>query len=82
MWRCDNVGGLCEHVTCHMFRLLSIPFSFLIFTLFFGSRPARTGGPILMIFSSYDVFPRKKMLYGVKSPKSQFWGREYRCFQA
>ena len=25
-WRCDNVGGLGEHVPCHMFRFLSIPF--------------------------------------------------------
>ena len=22
MWRCDNVGGLGEHVTCHMFWFL------------------------------------------------------------
>ena len=28
-WRCYNVGGLSEHVTCHMFRFLSIPFFFL-----------------------------------------------------
>jgi len=26
MWRCDNVGGLGEHVTCHMFWFLSRPF--------------------------------------------------------
>jgi len=28
MWRCHNVGGLGEHVTCHLFRFLSklIPF--------------------------------------------------------
>jgi len=24
MWRCDNVGGIVEHVTCHMLRFLSI----------------------------------------------------------
>jgi len=29
IWRCDNMGGLGEHVTCHMLRFLStIPFSF------------------------------------------------------
>ena len=22
MWRCDNVGGLGEHVTCHLFDCL------------------------------------------------------------
>jgi len=28
-WCCDNVGGLGEHVTCHLFWFLSIPFFFL-----------------------------------------------------
>jgi len=26
MWRCDNVGGLGEHVTCRMFWVLSKPY--------------------------------------------------------
>ena len=26
MCRCDNVGGIGEHVTCHMFRFLNILF--------------------------------------------------------
>jgi len=34
MWRCDNVGGLSEHVTCHMFwflgRLLFIVSFFVV----------------------------------------------------
>jgi len=25
-WRCENVGGLGEHVTCHMFRIRSRSF--------------------------------------------------------
>ena len=29
-WRCDNVGCLGEHVTCHMFRFVSIPFFYFI----------------------------------------------------
>ena len=28
IWRCDNAGGLSEHITCHMFRFLSTPFFF------------------------------------------------------
>ena len=32
MWRCDNVGGLGKHVTCHMFWILSRPFFFLYYT--------------------------------------------------
>jgi len=33
-------------------------------TLFFGSRPARTRGPILTIYTSYDVFPPKDVPCG------------------
>ena len=47
MWRCDNVGGLGEHVTCHMFWFLNNKHTFFfLFTLFVGSRRARTGRPI------------------------------------
>ena len=77
------MGGLGEHVTCHMFRFLSI----LFFTLFLGSRQAHTGGPILTIYTSYDVFPRKEVPFGGLDEiaphlggqipqKPQFWGRE------
>jgi len=68
------------------FGFLVYLFSFLI--LFLGSRPARTVGPVLTIYTSYDVFPRKEVPFvsrdnitshlGVKSPpKRQFWGREW-----
>ena len=36
----------------------------VLFTLFLGSRPARTGGPILTIYTSYDVFLRKEVPFG------------------
>ena len=39
---------------------LGIPF----FTLFFGSRRARTRGPIMTIYTSYDVFPPKDVPFG------------------
>ena len=64
--------------------ILGIPF---FFTLFFSSRRARTRGPILTIYTSYDVFPPKDVPFvglvhtvphfGGKIPqKPQFWGRE------
>jgi len=40
-------------VTCHMLQFLSIPF----FTSFFILHIACTDGPILMIGTSYDLFP-------------------------
>ena len=60
---------------------------YTFFTLFFGSRRARTRGPILTIYTSYDVFPPKDVPFGGlvqtaphfggKIPqKPQFWGRE------
>ena len=90
MWRCDNVGGLGEHMKKHVLWFLRYTFfNFLIFffALFFGSRRARTRGPILTIYTSYDVFPPKDVPFGGfvhtaphfggKIPqKPQFWGRE------
>ena len=38
---------------------------FSFFTLFLGSRRARTGRPILTIYTSYDVYPRKEVPFGV-----------------
>jgi len=32
MWRCDNVGGLDEHVTCHMFWFVIRPGFVLLYT--------------------------------------------------
>ena len=45
-WSRDNVGGLGEYLTCHMFWFLSLPF------LFLGSLPARTGQAILTDFDN------------------------------
>jgi len=50
--------------TCSGF--LGIPFLiFALFTLLFGSRPARKRGPILTIYTSYDVLPPKDVPFGV-----------------
>ena len=43
---------------------LGIPFFKFFFALFFGSRRARTRGPILTIYTSYDVFPPKDVPFG------------------
>jgi len=42
-WHCDNMAGLSEHVTCHMFQ---------VFALFLGSCPAQIDGQILTIYTS------------------------------
>ena len=60
MWYCDNMGGLGEHVKKHLLCF----FSYTFFALFFVSRRARTHGPILMIYTSYDVFPPKDVPFG------------------
>ena len=84
MWRCDNVGGLGEHVKKHMLWFLRYTF-FVYFIL--RSRRARTRGPILTIYTSYDVLPPNDVPFGGlvhtaphfvgKIPqKPQFWGRE------
>jgi len=80
MWRCDNVGGLGDHVTCHLFGFLVY-----LFALFFGSRRASTSELILTIYTSYDVFPRKDVPLGVtfmllsslkgQIPKNTYFGR-------
>jgi len=45
-WRCNNVGSLREHVTCHMFDGFS---GDLGLTLFLGPRWAHAGELTLMI---------------------------------
>ena len=62
MWRCDNVGGLGEHAKNACCGFLGIPLK-NFFALFF-SRRARTRGPILTIYTSYDVFPPKDVPFG------------------
>jgi len=60
---------------------------YTFFTLFFCSRPSRTSGLILTIYTSYDVFLPKDVPFGglvhtapnfggKVPPKSLFWGRE------
>jgi len=63
-WRWENVGGLGEQVTCHMFRLI-LSILFFFFTLFLRSRTARNDGLILTIYSSYDLLPRKEVPFVV-----------------
>ena len=63
---------------------LGISFYFYFFALFFGSRRARTSGPILTIYTTYNVFPPKDVPFGglvhtaphfgVKSPKNPYFG--------
>ena len=62
------------------------------FALFFGSRRARTSGPILMIYTSYDMFPPKDVPFGGlvhtaphfggKIPPKTYFGGVNRHFQA
>jgi len=48
----------------------------LVSTLFVGWRRARTGGPILTINTSYDVFPRKGVpLEGRDENAPHLWGQ-------
>ena len=79
-------GGLGEHVKKHVLWFLRYTF-FNFFALFFGSRQTRKCGPILTIYTSYDVFPPKKVPFGGLvhtaphfggkiPPKPHFWGRE------
>jgi len=48
------VGGLGEHVKNTCCGFLGIPFSIFCFIL----RRARTSGPILAIYMSYEIFPQ------------------------
>ena len=67
MWRCDNVGGLGEHVKKHVLWFLRCTFfNFLIFLLYSSARAerAKLSGPILTIYTSYDVFPAKDVPFG------------------
>ena len=50
---------------------LGIPF----LALYFGSRRARTSGPILTIYTSCDVFPPKDVPFGSRSYCSPFGGK-------
>ena len=90
MWRCDNVGGLGEHVKKHMLWFLRYAF-LIFFALFFGSRRARRSGPILTIYTSHDVFPPKDVpfgvafillpIFGVKYPKNSILGASISIFK-
>ena len=50
----------------HVLRFLKYTFFifYFFFALFFGSRQARKSGPILTIYTSYDVFPPKDVPFG------------------
>ena len=86
MRRRDNVGGLVERVTCHMFWFLRRPFFCL--SLFLGLLCTIAHIPILTIYTSYGVLPRKDVtfegplllftIYGIKSPPTTaILGREW-----
>jgi len=46
------------------FDFLAYVFFLFCFTLYFGSRRDRTVRPILTVYTSYDVFPRKEVPFG------------------
>jgi len=46
------------------------PFYFI----YFGSRQARTSGPILTINTRYDLFPRKKVPFGCRNETASYLG--------
>jgi len=65
MWRCDNVCGLGEHVTCHMLRFLSVSF------LFGSSLEARLQTnigfilrPVLTVLTRSAITPTKANRFG------------------
>ena len=80
------MGGLGEHLTCHMFWFLRRPFFCL--SLFLGLLCTIAHIPILTIYTSYGVLPRKDVtfegplllftIYGIKSPPTTaILGREW-----
>jgi len=62
MWRCDNVGGLSEHVTCHLFcfirRLAPSPHRWTDFDDLYV----------------YDLFLRKDVSFWVTFILLRSWG--------
>jgi len=71
MWRCDNVGGLGEHVKNTCCGLLGIPFlfkkNFFCFILRLAPSPHQwTDFDDLYMpdYASYDVFPLKDVPFG------------------
>ena len=55
-------GRTCEKTHVVVF-LLGVPLK-KFFALFFGSRRARKSGPILTIYTSYDMFPPQDVPFG------------------
>jgi len=86
VFRSDEMGNLGIYPACHC------NVSFFVFFGFLVMRTGHTGGPILMICSSYDVVPCKDVPFGgsvdipphlgVKSLKNLNLGGVNRHFQA
>ena len=84
------MGGLGEYPVYHYQVSFCVFFSF--FFGLFVTRTGRTGGPILIIYTPYTVFPPKDVPFGgfvdmspnlgVKSPKTPILGVVNRRFQA
>jgi len=83
MWRCDNMGGLGEHMKEHLLWFLRYTFFYFILRL----TPSPHKCTVVTIYTSYDVFPPKDVPFGGlvhtaphfggKIPqKTLFWGRE------
>jgi len=62
----DNVGGLGEHVTCHLFRFVSTPF-FLSFYFILGIAPSPHW---------WTDFDDLYVIRRVSAQGSAFWGRD------
>ena len=90
MLRCDNVGGLGEHVKKHMLWFRRYTFKKILLYSSAHAEPAQA--PILTIYTLYDVFPTKDVPFGglihipphlgVKSPKNPYFGGVNRHFKA
>jgi len=92
MCRCDNVGGLGEHVKKHVLWFLRYTLKkFFCFILRLTPSP-HTWTDFDNLYTSYDVFPPKDVTFGVsfillpilgvKSPKKPYLGGVNRHFQA
>ena len=84
MWRDENVGGLVEHVTCQVFRCLSIPFQPA------ALRTAQSAGYLNYSEADFEVFaPQRRhvepmmvkfgMEEGTEGPLLHAKFRPHRC---
>ena len=80
MWRCDNVGGLGEHVACHMLWFLRRPF---FLSLFLGSLAPSPADRFWRSSAQWCAFWGSRCCHspfrGSNPPETPIWG-VYRLF--